>query len=128
MCSHTYKYRPFSSGENSINLIDAPGRKKFVKNKMASLFLADHAILVVSASSIEDPLVEDVLIQDLICCRVLGVQKILVIINKLDLFHPHSETVFERLSNELQSLFKRAGCRKSRTNHSSLHIERSKFC
>ena len=82
----------FRSKKRPYRIIDAPGHKEFLKNMISGASTADVAILLIDA---EEGLREQSHRHATIL-SLLGIQRILVIINKMDLVN-YDEKVFERI-------------------------------
>lgn len=85
-------------------IIDTPGHREFLKNMVGGASRADAAVLVVDVhEGLKEHFHRQVAVMAL-----LGVPKIIVVLNKMDLVD-WSETAFTRREKELDVLFKNAG-------------------
>ncbi|MCO6430863.1 MAG: GTP-binding protein [Deltaproteobacteria bacterium] len=71
----------FKSPKRRYTIIDAPGHKEFLKNMVTGASQADAAILIIDASRG----VEEQTKRHAFVLKLLGIQKIIVAVNKLDL-------------------------------------------
>ncbi len=85
-------------------IIDTPGHREFLKNMVGGASRADAAVLVVDVhEGLKEHFHRQVAVMAL-----LGVPKIIVVLNKMDLVD-WSETAFIKREQELDQLFKNAG-------------------
>lgn len=92
---------PFRTSERHYVMMDAPGHKEFLKNMLTGVSTAEAAILLVS---IVDGLQEQTR-RHVQLLSLLGIDQIIVVINKLDLVD-FSQEAFERVSQLTQQLFR----------------------
>ncbi len=85
----------FKTKKRSYRVIDAPGHKEFLKNMISGASSADAAILLIDA---EEGLREQSKRHATIL-SLLGIQSIIVVINKMDLVG-YREEVFENIKKE----------------------------
>src|SRR3989344_980314 len=85
----------FKTKKRTYRVIDAPGHKEFLKNMIAAASSADAAILLIDA---EEGLREQSKRHATIL-SLLGIQSIIVVINKIDLAG-YKEEVFESIKEE----------------------------
>lgn len=94
----------------SLNLIDgkrliigdAPGHEQYTRNMAVAASRADIALVIVDAAKG----VRKQTFRHLRICSLMGVQRIVVAVNKLDLVD-YSQEVFENIVSELSTLFNR---------------------
>jgi len=91
---------PFRTAERHYVMMDAPGHKEFLKNMLTGASSAEAAILLVS---IVDGLQEQTR-RHLQLLSLLGINQVIVVINKLDLID-FSQEAFEQASHLTQQLF-----------------------
>jgi elongation factor 1 alpha-like protein len=88
-----------------ITVLDAPGHPDFVSNMIAGASQADAAVLVVDCTN---PLIERGQTREhLLLCRSLGVESVIVVMNKMDAvgYHQHVfRDVVERMTGFLRSI------------------------
>ncbi len=99
-------HKRFDTGKYYYTIIDAPGHRDFVKNMITGTSQADAAVLVVAAP-------EGVMAQTkehIFLARTLGVNQILVAVNKMDATQPEfSEERFNSVKEEVTNLMKTIG-------------------
>ncbi len=104
---------PFSTEKRNFMLIDAPGHRDFVSNMIRGTSQADTCILIVSAvpsdldsglkiGSYQDPGGQTR--EHAILASVLGIEQIIVAINKMDLVN-YSEDRFREAVDRIKKLF-----------------------
>ena len=96
-------YRSFTTDKYYFTLIDCPGHRDFVKNMITGASQADAAILVVSAKDG----VQEQTREHLYLCKVLGINQIVCVINKMDTVNwdeKRYNEVKEEVSKLLQGL------------------------
>jgi len=95
---------PWRYKDREYTIIDTPGHKEFLKNMIGGASRADAAVLVVDAQEgLKAHFQRQVAVMAL-----LGVPKIIVALNKMDLVGWAKETFLER-EGQLERLFKGAG-------------------
>ncbi|MBI4009898.1 MAG: translation elongation factor EF-1 subunit alpha [Candidatus Aenigmarchaeota archaeon] len=99
-------HRPFETQKWFFTIIDAPGHRDFVKNMITGASQADAAILVVSAKQGEG--IQEQTKEHTWLLRVLGIQQLLVVINKMDAAN-YDEKRFNELKTEITTLLKSVG-------------------
>ncbi len=107
-------FHPFETKKRNFMLIDAPGHRDFVKNMIRGAALADACILVVSAvpndlksglkrGSYQNPGGQTR--EHTVLASVLGIQQIIVAINKMDLVN-FREDPYQQAKKQIKALFK----------------------
>lgn len=91
-------------GKNYYTIVDVPGHREFIKNMLTGASHAQVAILVVSAPEG----VEEQTRRHSFLLKMLGIKKLLVAINKMDLVDYQRET-FEKAVHEAQELLSSLG-------------------
>src|SRR5438552_1425725 len=91
-------HKRFDTDKYYFTIIDAPGHRDFVKNMITGTSQADAAVLVVGAADgVQTQTKEHIFL-----AKVLGVEQLIVAINKLDATKPeYSEKRFTELKREL---------------------------
>ncbi len=97
-------HRKFESNKNYFTVIDAPGHRDFVKNMITGASQADAAILVVAA----DDGVMTQTREHAALAFTLGVQQIIVAINKMDRVD-YKQDVYEAVKADVNRLLKSIG-------------------
>src|SRR5207245_603284 len=99
-------HKRFDTDKYYFTIIDAPGHRDFVKNMITGTSQADAAVLVVGAAEgVQTQTKEHIFL-----AKVLGVEQLIVAINKMDATKPeYSEKRFTELKTELTSLLKLPG-------------------
>ena len=96
--------RVLFKGKNYYTIVDVPGHKEFIKNMLTGASHAQVAILVVSAPDG----IQEQTGRHAFLLRMLGVKKLLVAINKMDLVD-YSEDVFQEVRQETAQLLSSLG-------------------
>ncbi len=91
----------------SFTFADAPGHKDFIKNMLIGASEADCAILVVAA----DEGIKSQTREHLFLSKMLGLQRIIIVVNKMDLVD-YTQGEFEKRKSEIEELLKEAGYAK----------------
>jgi elongation factor 1-alpha len=111
--------KEFFTSKKHFTLIDAPGHKDFIKNMIRGASQADVALLMVPASGFEEAIakgdrkknqVEGQTRQHAMLCNLLGIQQMIVGINKMD--DPsvkYSESRFNEIKDEVIRMLKQVG-------------------
>ena len=97
-------HQEFSTDNYHFTVIDAPGHRDFVKNMITGASQADAALLVVSAKDG----VQDQTKEHSYLAKVLGVDQLIIAINKMDTVD-YSEDKFEEVKEETKDLLKSIG-------------------
>jgi len=101
-------HRKFETSKYYFTLIDAPGHRDFVKNMITGTSQADAALLVVSAREGEGVMAQTR--EHVFLSRTLGVQQLIVLINKMDATQPpYSQKRYEEVKAEVEKLLKSVG-------------------
>ncbi len=101
-------HRKFETSKYYFTLIDAPGHRDFVKNMITGTSQADAAMLVVSAREGEGVMAQTR--EHVFLSRTLGVQQLIVLINKMDATQPpYSQKRFDEVKAEIEKLLKSVG-------------------
>ncbi|MCD6111522.1 MAG: translation elongation factor EF-1 subunit alpha [Thermoplasmata archaeon] len=99
-------HRRFDTDKYYFTIIDAPGHRDFVKNMITGTSQADAAVLVVAAP-------EGVMAQTkehVFLARTLGIQQLIVAINKMDATKPpYDEKRFNEVKEQVTQLLKLIG-------------------
>jgi len=101
--------RVLFKGRDYYTIVDVPGHKEFIKNMLTGASHAQVGILVVSAPDG----VEEQTGRHTFLLHMLGIKKILVAINKMDLID-YSEGVFQEVKKETMRLLSSLGYSKAR--------------
>ncbi len=99
-------HKKFTSKKYDFTIIDAPGHRDFVKNMITGTSQADAAVLVVAAP-------DGVMAQTkehAFLSKVLGVDQIIVAVNKMDSVE-YKEARFKEVADEATKLLRNAGYR-----------------
>ncbi len=94
-------HEKFDTDKYYFTMIDAPGHRDFVKNMITGASQADAAILVVSGKDgVQAQTKEHIFL-----ARTLGVEQMLVVINKMDTVD-YKEDVFNKVMKEVKDVLK----------------------
>ncbi|MFP4118997.1 MAG: translation elongation factor EF-1 subunit alpha [Candidatus Woesearchaeota archaeon] len=97
-------HKKFESEKYYFTIIDAPGHRDFVKNMITGASQADAGVLVVAANDgVNAQTKEHVFLS-----RTLGVQQMIVAVNKMDL-QDYSQDRFNAVKEEVTKLLKSVG-------------------
>ena len=96
--------RVLFKGQNYYTIVDVPGHKEFIKNMLTGASQAQAAILVVSAPD----RVQEQTGRHAFLLHMLGINNILVAINKMDLVD-YQRTVFQEVKDETKRLLSSLG-------------------
>ncbi len=97
-------HKRFDTDKYYFTIIDAPGHKDFIKNMITGASQADAGVMVVAAN-------DGVMAQTkehVFLCRTLGVDQLIVAINKMDM-KKYDEKVFNKVKEEVSTLLKTVG-------------------
>jgi len=97
-------YKPIVTDKFYFTVIDCPGHRDFIKNMITGASQADAAILVVSA---KDGIQEQTK-EHMYLAKVLGIQQILVAVNKMDAVN-YDEATFKKVKDEVSKLLETLG-------------------
>src|SRR5438876_837662 len=99
-------HKRFDTDKYYFTIIDAPGHRDFVKNMITGTSQADAAVLVVGAAEgVQTQTKEHIFL-----ARTLGVEQLIVAINKMDVSKPpFAEARYNELKAELSTLLKGVG-------------------
>ncbi len=104
-------HKRFNTNKYYFTIIDAPGHRDFIKNMITGASQADSAVLVVAAN---DGVMEQTK-EHVFLCRTLGVQQLIVAINKMDM-KDYSEDVFKKIKADVETLLKTVGYDPAKVN------------
>ncbi|MBZ5495923.1 MAG: GTP-binding protein [Acidobacteriia bacterium] len=94
----------FKTGKRRYVIIDAPGHKEFIKNMITGASQAEAAILIVDA---HDGVKEQTK-RHAYLLRMLGLDQVIVVINKMDLVG-HAQARFHEVQHELMTFLSSLG-------------------
>ncbi|MGE4131830.1 MAG: adenylyl-sulfate kinase [Bdellovibrionales bacterium] len=98
---------PWVFGDRTITFVDTPGHKEFLKNMVGGASRADAALLVVDAQEgLKAHFHKQVAV-----LHLLGVPRVVVALNKMDLVEFSSEVYVKRVQ-QLENLFEQVGMTK----------------
>ncbi len=101
-------HRKFETDKYYFTLIDAPGHRDFVKNMITGTSQADAAILVVSCRDGEGVMAQTR--EHAFLSRTLGVQQLIVALNKMDATQPgYSQDRYNKVKEDVEKLLKSIG-------------------
>jgi len=105
-------HKRFDTDKYYFTIIDAPGHRDFVKNMITGTSQADGAVLVVGAAEgVQTQTREHVWL-----ARTLGVNQLIVVINKMDATKPeYNEARFNEVKNDVSALLKPIGYKPDTT-------------
>jgi len=99
-------HKRFVTGKFDATIIDAPGHRDFVKNMITGASQANAAVLVVSANASDG--VQAQTIEHARLSKILGVQQLIVAINKMDMAK-YEQKRFEDVKKQVTDLLKASG-------------------
>ncbi len=101
-------HRKFETDKYYFTIIDAPGHRDFVKNMITGTSQADAAMLVVSAREGEGIMAQTR--EHAFLSRTLGVQQLIVLINKMDAVQPpYNQQRYEEVKKDVEKLLQSIG-------------------
>lgn len=106
-------HRPFKSKKYYYTIIDCPGHRDFVKNMITGASQADASIFVVSAKTGEG--VQEQTKEHAFLMKVLGINQIVVAINKMDTVK-YDQKRFDEISGEAKKLLNSIGFKTEKMN------------
>ncbi|MGI0141464.1 MAG: GTP-binding protein [Candidatus Micrarchaeales archaeon] len=86
--------------------IDVPGHEELIKNMISGASYAEIALLLVSAK--KDEGIMDQTKRHIFIARMLGIKKLIVAVNKMDLIDYNKE-IFDGIAKELKSFIEKVG-------------------
>lgn len=97
-------FKEFQTVKYYFTFIDCPGHRDFIKNMITGASQADAAILVVSAKEgVQEQTKEHIYLE-----KVLGVQQIVVAINKMDAMN-YDESKFNQTKQDVSKILSQVG-------------------
>ncbi|WP_407393170.1 translation elongation factor EF-1 subunit alpha [Methanobrevibacter sp.] len=97
-------HQKFSTKKYDYTVVDCPGHRDFVKNMITGASQADAGVLVVAADDGVMPQTKE----HVFLSRTLGINQLIVAINKIDLVD-YSEDKYNELKEEVANLIKTVG-------------------
>ncbi len=97
-------HKKFETEKYFFTIIDAPGHKDFIKNMITGASQADAGVLVVAAN---DGIMAQTK-EHVFLCRTLGVEQLIVAVNKMDM-KDYSEETFNKIKADVETLLKSVG-------------------
>ena len=99
-------HKKFDTPRYTFTIIDAPGHKDFIKNMITGASQADAGVLVVSANPGDG--VQAQTKEHVFLARTLGVNQIIIYINKMDMAK-YDQKRFEEVKAQVSALLKSVG-------------------
>lgn len=99
-------HKKFETPKYYFTIIDAPGHKDFIKNMITGASQADAGVLVVSANPGDG--VQAQTKEHVFLARTLGVNQLIVYINKMDMAK-YEQKRFEEVKSQVSALLKTVG-------------------
>ena len=90
----------------AFEFIDVPGHEELIKNMMSGASQADIAVLIISAKAEEG--IRDQTKRHLFIAKMLGIQKLVVAVNKMDLIN-YKEGKFDAIKREMVKFIEQVG-------------------
>lgn len=106
-------HKKFETPKYYFTIIDAPGHRDFIKNMITGASQADAAVLVVSANPGDG--VQAQTKEHVFLSKTLGVQQMIVAINKMDMAK-YDEKRFNEVKEEVSKLLKTVGYNPEKIN------------
>ena len=97
-------YKSFETPKYHFTIIDAPGHVDFIKNMITGAAQADAAVLVVAATEGVQPQTRE----HAILAKTLGINQLIVAINKMDMVN-YDQKKFEEVKSEVEKILKGFG-------------------
>ena len=97
-------HQKFSTKKYDYTVVDCPGHRDFVKNMITGASQADAAVLVVAANDGVMPQTKE----HVFLSRTLGINQLIVAINKIDLVD-YSQEKFDEVKDEVSRLIQNVG-------------------
>ncbi len=97
-------YKPIQTQKFYFTIIDCPGHRDFIKNMITGASQADAAILVVSAKDG----VQEQTKEHMYLAKVLGIQQIIVAINKMDAVN-YDESKYKQVKEDVGKILQTLG-------------------
>ncbi|WP_134669546.1 translation elongation factor EF-1 subunit alpha [Halorussus marinus] len=94
-------HQEFSTDAYDFTIVDCPGHRDFVKNMITGASQADNAVLVVAADDGVAPQTQE----HVFLARTLGIDELIVGINKMDLVD-YEEAKYKEVVSEVEDLLK----------------------
>jgi elongation factor 1-alpha len=95
-------HQEFDTDEYYFTIVDCPGHRDFVKNMITGASQADNAVLVVAADDGVQPQTQE----HVFLARTLGVNELIVGINKMDLVE-YDQNRYNEVVDEVETLLER---------------------
>ncbi|APX98478.1 translation elongation factor EF-1 subunit alpha [Natronorubrum daqingense] len=94
-------HQEFDTDEYDFTIVDTPGHRDFVKNMITGASQADHAVLVVAADDGVAPQTQE----HVFLARTLGIDELIVAVNKMDVVD-YEESTYDEVVEEVTQLLK----------------------
>ena len=94
-------HQEFDTDEYYFTIVDCPGHRDFVKNMITGASQADNAVLVVAADDGVQPQTQE----HVFLARTLGINELIVVVNKMDLVN-YDEDRYREVVEEVSQLLK----------------------